>query len=367
MPLSRRLAAIAIVLGLVGACTQREAQFDKGAQLEKPSASGGVLLAATRPPVMPRAPLASLLDDRFVTADGTELPLRRWLPEGQPRAVVLALHGFNDYSNAFTAPAAALAGQGIAVFAYDQRCFGRAPLRGRWAGQETLTDDAVLAATLLRRRYQDLPIYLLGESMGGAVAILATARSKPAPVDGIILSAPAVWGRETMNIFERAGLWIAGLLPPMHVSGRNVPFEIHPSDNMAVLRALSADPLVIKETRTDSLAGLVDLMSAALKAAPHLDLPALILYGAHDDLIPHGAVARFVEQLPAKARTRQRVAYYPDGYHLLLRDLHAATVLADIAAWIADPQTALPSGADHAANAPFVQAGVPTAPTLATR
>ena len=51
---------------------------------------------------------------------------------------------------------------------------------------------------------------------------------------------------------------------------------------------------MIKDTRTDSLAGLVDLMSAALKASPRLQVPALILYGAHDDLIPQGAVSRFV-------------------------------------------------------------------------
>ncbi|MDB5409626.1 MAG: alpha/beta hydrolase, partial [Rhodospirillales bacterium] len=346
----RRLAAAAAVsaaLGLLAAC----AQLDEGAP------EGGIQLAAMRPPATPRLPLSSLQDDRFVTADGTELPLRHWLPAGQPRAVIVALHGFNDYSNAFTAPAEQLVGQGIAVFAYDQRCFGQAPQRGHWAGQETLTEDAILAATLLRRRYPEIPVYLLGESMGGAIAVLATTRRAPAPVDGIILSAPAVWGRSTMNIFERAGLWIAGLLPPMHVSGRNVPFKVHPSDNIAVLRALSADPLVIKETRTDSLAGLVDLMSAALVAAPRLDVPALILYGAHDDLIPQGALTRFVEQLPAAARTRQRIAYYPDGYHLLLRDLHADAVLHDITAWIADPQRNLPSGADHNAAAPFLQAG----------
>jgi acylglycerol lipase len=348
MHLIRRLAVLTAALGILGAC----APLDEGA------ASGGVQLAALRAPGTPRLPLASLQDDRFVTADGAELPLRRWLPDGKPRAVILALHGFNDYSNAFAAPAAGLVGQGVAVFAYDQRCFGQSPLRGRWAGQETMTDDAILAATLLRRRYPDVPVYLLGESMGGAVAILATTRAAPAPVDGVILSAPAVWGRDTMNVFERAGLYLAGLLPPMKFSGRNIPFvEVHPSDNFAVLRALGADPLVIKETRTDALTGLVDLMSAALTAAPRLEIPALILYGAHDDLIPHGAVTRFVEQLPAAARERQRIAYYPDGYHLLLRDLQADAVLHDIASWIADPQRTLPSGADHTATSPFVQAG----------
>jgi alpha-beta hydrolase superfamily lysophospholipase len=345
---SIRWTAVALIALSLGAC----------AQLGGPPESG-VQLAAARIPLNSRLPAASLEDKSFVTADGTALPLRRWLPDGEPRAVILALHGFNDYSNAFTDPSKALVAQGIAVYAYDQRCFGEAPQRGMWAGEKTLTDDAILAATLLRQRYPDTPVYLLGESMGGAVAVLATARSKPAPVEGVILSAPAVWGRETMNVFERVGLFIANLLPPMQVSGRNVPFKVHPSDNIAALRALSRDPLVIKDTRTDSLAGLVDLMSAALKASPRLQVPALILYGAHDDLIPQGAVSRFVEQLPAAAHDRQRIAYYPEGYHLLLRDLDADAVLHDITAWIADPQHDLPSGADHAANAPFIQPGGP--------
>src|SRR5579862_8893484 len=50
---------------------------------------------------------------RLIAADGAALPLRAWLPEAPPRAVILALHGFNDYSNAFAAPGAAWARHGI--------------------------------------------------------------------------------------------------------------------------------------------------------------------------------------------------------------------------------------------------------------
>ena len=54
----------------------------------------------------------------FITTDGTRLPLRKWLPPGQPRAVIVALHGFNDYSRAFEMPATAWAKEGIATFAF---------------------------------------------------------------------------------------------------------------------------------------------------------------------------------------------------------------------------------------------------------
>jgi hypothetical protein len=48
-----------------------------------------------------RSMAPQLTADMFSTSDGVALPLRRWLPEGDPKAVVVALHGFNDYSNAF--------------------------------------------------------------------------------------------------------------------------------------------------------------------------------------------------------------------------------------------------------------------------
>ena len=199
------------------------------------------------------------------------LPLRKWLPPGgsgggQVKAVILALHGFNDYSNAFEGPGEAWAKRGIATYAYDQRGFGAAPERGFWPGRAALAGDAAMASRILRRLYPGVPLYLLGESMGGAVAVVAMTGESGAPipdVDGVILTAPAVWGRATMDLLPRLALW-AGvrLMPGLTLTGRGL--EITPSDNIAMLRALSRDPLVIKETRVDTIYGLVDLMDAAL-------------------------------------------------------------------------------------------------------
>ncbi len=308
-------------------------------------------LAAAGAIVAPPAP--QLGEDRFVAADGVTLPLRRWLPRGEPRAVVLALHGFNDYSNAFAGPGAAWAERGIATFAYDQRGFGAAPGRGRWAGPRQLAEDAATAMALLHRRYPGVPVYLLGESMGGGIAILAASGRSGAPVpaiDGVILVAPAVWGRQTMTLFERVGLWLADLVPSIKLSADVLPVRIRPSDNVRMLRAYSADPLVIKDTRADALTGLVDLMSAALAAGPWFDAPAFLLYGEHDEIVPRAPVAQFVDSLPVGARLRQRIALYPQGYHMLLRDLGARRPIDDVAAWIADRAAPLPSGADRGAR-----------------
>lgn len=314
--------------------------------------SGESEIEPPRAGIAAAAPVARLETDRIVVSDGTALPLRSWMPAAEPRAVVLALHGFNDYSNAFSEAGAVLSQHAVAAFAYDQRGFGRAPERGRWAGAERMVDDAATAIQLLRASYPRLPLYVMGESMGAAIAVLAASgNAAAAEVDGYVLLAPAVWGRSTMNLFERAGLWLAEFLPRIELSPGILPVTIRPSDNVPMLRALGADPLVIKTARSDTLVGLVDLMGTALAAAPRFAAPALILYGERDAIVPRAPVARFVAALPQDAAPRQRVALYRAGFHLLLRDLAGPLVLADILAWIADQRAALPSDADRDARA----------------
>jgi alpha-beta hydrolase superfamily lysophospholipase len=124
-----------------------------------------------------------------------------------------------------------------------------------------------------------------------------------------------------------------------------------------MLRALARDPLVIKETRVDAIKGLVDLMDQALASAPRLDEPTLLLYGKRDEIIPPEPIRRMIAALPQNGAARRRIAWYPGGYHMLLRDLDAAVVLRDIESWIADPTAPLPSGADVGA-ATQIAAGI---------
>src|SRR6266852_4390047 len=79
--------------------------------------SGAETEAASRTPAVLGSRSASLASDRFIAGDGVALPLRAWLPNGKPSAIVLALHGLNDYSNAFALPAPGFLAQGIAVYA----------------------------------------------------------------------------------------------------------------------------------------------------------------------------------------------------------------------------------------------------------
>jgi alpha-beta hydrolase superfamily lysophospholipase len=311
----------------------------------------GMARAAPEPNSMPR-----FTGTGFVTADGLVLPLREWLPRDEIKAVVLALHGFNDYSNAFENSGQAWAKQGIATYAYDQRGFGAALERGRWPGRAALAADAATAAEILRGLYPRVPLYLLGDSMGAAVAVVAMTGESDTPVpdvDDVILTAPAVWGRATMDLLPKLVLWVGvRVAPGLTLTGRGL--ERHPSDNIAMLRALSRDPLVIKETRVDTIYGLVDLMDAALDSAPRLDVPLLVMYGAKDEIVPRAPMRRFVASLPPQCRRQARLAWYEDGYHMLLRDLEGPVVIDDVASWVLTPTAPLPSGADRTASQAFL-------------
>ncbi len=310
--------------------------------------------AACAPRIEPPGPAAAapaLGTDALVMADGARLPLHRWQAKtNSPRAVLIALHGFNDYGNFINDAAAYFAQRGILTYAYDQRGFGGAPNRGLWPGTEAFADDLRTVVALIGARHPGTPLYILGESMGGAVVMTAMTGTAPPNVDGIILAAPAVWGRSTMPWFQRSALWLgAHGLPGLKLTGGSL--KIKPSNNIEMLRALGRDPLIIKETRIDTLWGLSALMDAALAAAPRLGAPALILYGRKDEVIPLAPTRKMLKSLPPMARERRRVAYYENGYHMLLRDLDGEVIWADIAAWIADRTRALPSGADRKARA----------------
>ena len=179
----------------------------------------------------------------------------------------------------------------------------------------------------------------------------ASRETMPLRRQTVLLVAPAVWGRSAMNPAMRGMLWLASnVVPGMELTGSGL--HITASDNREALIRLSTDPLTLKETRVDTLRGLVDLMDDAQAAAPRFEAPALVLYGGKDEVIPPRATQLIWDQMPGEVRR----AFYPDGYHLLLRDIGRGAPLGDVMAWIADPRAPLPSGAEARAAEWLAQA-----------
>lgn len=303
---------------------------------------------ATPAAQVPRPPAPGLRGarfegDRFVSFDGARLGLTRWEAQGEPWAVIVALHGMNDYANAFHMAGPWWAERGITTYAYDQRGFGRSPHRGVWGGEDLMTQDLRVAVALARERHPDAIVAVAGESMGGAVAVAAFASHRPPDADRLVLMAPAVWGWSSQPLPYRLSLWVTArviggrvLEPPSWLTSR-----IQASDNIEELRRMGRDRLMIWGARTDALYGLVRLMETAWVSIGRVKVPVAYLYGSRDQIIPPEPSFEAARRLKPGDRT----AFYPDGWHLLTRDLHAQAVWADAAGFIADPSAPLPSGA----------------------
>jgi acylglycerol lipase len=281
----------------------------------------------------------------FELPDGARLPYRLYPAMGPTKAVVLALHGYTDSRDGWAMLANVLNAKGIAVYAPDQSSFGATRNRGHWPGTPALVDEARDMTVQLRAQYPHTPLFVAGESMGGAIGILLGASANPPPVDGYIISAPAVWGGAALSPFYRTVLGMAVRVDPAkRLTGESV--KIQASDNIPALIAFGEDPLTIHAPRLDHVAGLVRLMGQAQAACGGFYQRALFLYGGNDQLIPPEAMRGCWNQIPPGAPVT--LAFYPPDYHLIERDLERATPDADIAGFILG--TGLPSSAPSEAT-----------------
>ena len=282
--------------------------------------------------VLPAKPM------HFDLPGGQSLSARVWATP-TPRHIVLGVHGFNDYSKAFEPLAQHLAGElGATVYAYDQRGFGANTKPGIWPGTDTLLADLRHIAAQLRVRHPSLPLTVVGESMGGALVWVAAAETPGLVADHIVLKAPAVWGANSMPWYQRLSLqFMNAVAPDMVFTGRGVQsLGITPTNDPEVSRELGRDPLFIKATRVSSLAGVTQLMGRAQNLSTSPPQRSLVLYGLRDRIIPPSPVCDWLTHLNAAGAPSAALDFvvYPEGWHLLTRQLQTREVLQDLEQWL---------------------------------
>jgi alpha-beta hydrolase superfamily lysophospholipase len=253
-----------------------------------------------------------------------------WAAEGAPVATILAVHGYGDHAaSTFGEVAPVWAAAGLEVVAYDQRGFGANAGRGAWPGVDRLIEDFTAQAAAAKARRPDLPLIAVGHSMGAGVALAAVGEGRAPAVDALVLAAPAIAGGEAVSAAARAALWtLAAAAPDTRWTGRGV-VEIQASDDIDMLRRLAADPLRINAPSGRELLGLVRVMDRARAAAPQAGRPALVLIGARDEVIDPAAMEAAATVLAPAADIRR----YPEGWHMLFRDLQKETVWQDVQDW----------------------------------
>lgn len=262
---------------------------------------------------------------QLAVAPGLDLPLTSWLPAGRPNIVVIGLHGYGDFRLAFEEVGPWLAERGIAFHAYDQRGFGEAPGHGFWPGRRALARDLCVAIETLGE--DDAPLLVLGESMGGGVALSATALARRRP-SGLVLVEPAI--RNGVRLRPVWDLVFGGLARVRPGLRRALVRGHNPLLTAAARRRLAHDPRIVRHIRADAYKGLLALADAASEAGRVLRLPTLLLYGRANGIIP----VRLLERAERDMAACVTALRYPTAPHLLLQAQGWEVVLADVLAWI---------------------------------
>ncbi len=252
-----------------------------------------------------------------------------WRPPGTPRSVVVIVHGYAEHSGRHTALATHLVAQGHAVLAYDQRGHGHSGGRRAYVHAfDQYLDDLGAMLKIARRNFPNLPLFLFGHSMGGAVSTLYCLE-RQAAVEGLILSSPALKLPDVAPLLQKMSSLIGRLFPRLPTIKLNLK---HLSRDAEVVARTAADPLYYHgrmPARTGAeLVRATRRIDAQMEA---LTLPVLLFHGTADQLTaPAGST-----ELYSRARSLdQTLALYPGLFHETFNEPEKDQVLEKIVEWL---------------------------------
>jgi alpha-beta hydrolase superfamily lysophospholipase len=267
-------------------------------------------------------PEARVVSGTFIASDEALVPYRLWQAE-TPRAAVLLLHGAFDYSGAFDEIGPKLREHGLTAFAYDQRGFGATASRGHWTGKKRMVKDAIEAILLLRQRFgHQLPVFIVGESMGAAVAVHVAARGRNLDLAGLVLVAPGAIAGTLRRMLWRFIARLLGRFAPES----EIQLERLSGSELTATSAirLLSDPLVLRGVRPKTAFGLLELAAHAVDMAHKVSVPTLTMVGSHDDVLRTACITRLHLSLKGEKEWES----FEGGPHLLLHWAKGESVLS---------------------------------------
>ena len=269
------------------------------------------------------------VEGRFAGSGGLELFRQSWRPAGTPKAVLVNLHGLGDHSGLYPELVEYMVARELAVHTYDLRGNGRsAGQRAYVESWDEYVEDLTRFLHLVDQDDPGRPLFLLGNSMGGLIALDYASR-RPSGLRGVIaVSAP---------------LGDLSVPAPLLALGR-IMSRVWPRFSLETgmdLTGLARDPTVAEQILTDPLfhrrgtARLSTEVTATIArvqgGAGSFEVPLLVLHGSDDRMVSPAGSRRFAAS--AGSADKQLIEY-PGGYHALFADYGREQVLADVAHWI---------------------------------
>jgi alpha-beta hydrolase superfamily lysophospholipase len=263
------------------------------------------------------------------TADGVTLWGQAWMPP-QPRGVVALVHGIAEHCGRYAFLAERACERGLGVASLDLRGHGRSP--GERSYVERF-DDYLLDVDALLARAQELaagcPLFLMGHSMGGAIALRWLAQRRQ-PLAGLILSSAALKvGGDVPRLLVALAPLLSRWLP--HLRGTRFDPAVISRDAAAVAAYVN-DPLVsLQAPPARTGAELLRAMEANRAAAPALTTPVYLFHGEADRLTDPAGSREICELWGGPDRT---LRLWPGSRHETLNDLDHAAVGTELLDWV---------------------------------
>ena len=268
-------------------------------------------------------------ESHFAGGGGRSLFRSSWLAAEPERAVVLT-HGYAEHIGRYEHVGGWLASRGCAVHGYDHQGHGRSDgARGHAASLASLVDDLEGMVEQVRHEHAGLPLFVLGHSMGGLVALNYAVTRDP-QLTGLVSTGAALAPTEAPSRFARGALRLLRFPLPRVSIPRPVP-DAALSRDPEVGRAYRADPLVF-QTMTLSLAAAIYYGGrTTLAAAGNVALPVLLAHGAEDPLVLAGGSRQFAEAVTVPG---SELRIYPELRHEILNEPEWESVLGDLFGWL---------------------------------
>ena len=271
------------------------------------------------------------LEFRHSEARGSSRLYRQsWLPDGDTRAALLLVHGLGEHSSRYRHVASTLTQRGFALHTLDHYGHGKSDGHGGHVPRFSVFLDGVTALLDdVKKTSGDLPLFLLGHSMGG----LITARFLMTRQDefrAAALSGPAFKSDEAPPAFV---LWLnrllSALLPTLPMIALDATLVSRDPD---VVKAYLSDPLVHHGKLTSRLiAEMTKAMDDTVARAGEVSLPLLTMHGDADKLTSPEGSTEFHANAGSSDKT---LKMYPGLFHEIFNEPEREAVLADLGHWL---------------------------------